>query len=347
MKFITSDKIFYHPDILDQWRHKKIVRPVTFEIHPSNRCNNNCYYCSAAKFKDGSLMQSQELEAAIRKLFVMGVKGLIFSGGGEPLCNPATIEAVVFSKRLGLSVGFITNGLLLNAKVSRILLKNCEWIRISLDSLDSLTYKKIRGADSLKEVEKGIKTLLGEKARLKSVCTVGVQSVINKYNCGQIPEFIKKSQGKFKGLDYIQIRPLEVISKNSPYSAKELAWIKRGFFLAKKNNLLVRTIISVKWNLIFGKREYGFTACHSYGMIGAVDSHGDIYICCHMVGNDSFRYGNIFRDSINKIFRQRELVARKTIKYKISRLCPVGCRGSSINRRLEGLLCGIEHSNFL
>ncbi len=346
-KYITSDKIFYHLGTLNDWENGATIKPVTLEIHPSNKCNNDCYYCSSNGTKDGHMMSLMEIRKAVNNIHKLGARGLIFSGGGEPLCNPFTIRSLKHAKQLGLSVGIITNGLMINEDNAGELLKHCEWIRISLDSLNTGIYQLIRGVNGLSQAEKALALLLRKRAELGYMCTIGVQTVINRYNYKDIYNFAEKIEREFRKIDYIQIRPLEITLGSSPYSKKELTLIKQELDKIYKDKTIRKTILSTKLKLIFGAREHGFSACHCYGMIGTIHAYGDIYICCHTVKQPIFKYGNIIHDKTSDIFKRRAAVAKKTIKYRLHKICPIGCRGSAINRRLQGLMTGKEHKNFL
>lgn len=340
-KYITSDKIFHHIDRLNRWSNGELVRPVTFEIHPSNVCNHQCYYCVSQGFLDNHQMTGEELLKAIDKLAAMGLRGLIFSGGGEPLCNKETLSGVAYAKHQKVAVGFITNGVLIDPAAAKHLMANCDWVRVSLDSMRRDTYKKIRGTDQFGLAVQGIKNLLHTKPN--SQCTVGIQMVVNDYNSGEITHFVNRAEQEFQYLDYVQIRPVEIGRETDPYSGQQMAIIQNQFHALENT----KALISQKWEVIFGQREYGFTACHCYGLIGAVDAHGDLYTCCHTIKKSGLKYGNIFNDDIEKIFTGREFMAEKSIKTKLSVHCPIACRGSSINRRLEGLQSETEHKNFL
>lgn len=335
-RYITGEKIFHHTDRIEDWKNGKIVKPVTVEIHPTNICNNDCYYCVSKGIHDGKSLNISEMRVIIDKLIAMGVKGLIFSGGGEPLCNKDTIPAVVYAKKSGLSVGLITNGVELDEHNSRILGDNCEWVRVSLDSLDSGTYEKIRGMDGFEKAKKGLMMLLDVKGQ----CSVGTQMVVNRYNYTEIEKFVVGLRD-FEKLDYVQIRPLEMYSGDTPYSESELNEIKSEF---EKIKNFKKVIISDKWDMIYDD-NYGFSECHCYGMIGAVDAYGDIFPCCHAI--KVLRYGNLLTDEVDTIFLNREEMASATLKNRLHKICPIGCRGSNINRRLEDIKKGVDHADFL
>jgi len=362
MKFISSDKVFSHLDRLSQWSECDLVPPITVEVHPSNKCSNKCVYCIAEDLKDGRMMSRDELLKAIGFLDDVGVRGIIFTGGGEPTLNPFIIDGIESASHLGLSMGLITNGMHLTGKLARVVLRNCEWVRVSLDASDRETYKKIRGVDAYSIVRKNLSELVKLKKRLKSDCTIGTQMVVNEFNYDKILRFVlsfkrvdcvkvRPLSFEASGLNYIQVRPLEAMVEEKPYSVLMKKRILEDLdFVRKGVGGCPHVIVSDKWDIVFsGSREYGFSGCHCAEMIGAVDAYGDFYLCCHTVKNAKYKLFNVFTgDWKTFLFERRKILDKCKIMKKVDPLaCPVGCRGSNINRRLEGLMGEKEHDNFL
>ncbi len=340
-KFITSDKIFCHLDRLAEWQNGKDILPITVEVHASNRCDNSCYYCMARQQKDGRQMSKENLFKVVERLAESDVRGIIFSGGGEPLLNPNSAEAVALADKLGLDVGFITNGVNMDEKTARLLAAHCTWVRFSLDAGNRETYKKIRGADTFNKVIENIKMIVKAKELSGSSITIGAQCVVDENNVNDIVKCTELAKGL--GLDYIQLRPLEY----GVYEKGLFREIQKGLEQCKHfqgNGFTV--IISGKWAMIdpfSDLNDRGYSCCWCYPFIGAIDVKGDVYICCHMVGEKQFCYGNILQKPLREMIKERERCAKRIDLGK----CPQACRGNQINLRLEGLKRGKEHHNFL
>jgi sulfatase maturation enzyme AslB (radical SAM superfamily) len=180
-------------------------------------------------------------------------------------------------------------------------------------------------------------------------CTIGTQIVVNNYNYKTIREFVGFVTKTIPGIDYIQVRPLEVLPSENPYSLDMLNEIKPQLNQVRINK---KVIVSKKWDLFWDnpKREYGYTACHCAEFIGVIDAYGDAYLCCHTVKNPNYKYCNVFKLKqkenffLKRIDKLKELGESKGLN---PRVCPLQCRGSNLNRRLEGLKNEPEHENFL
>jgi sulfatase maturation enzyme AslB (radical SAM superfamily) len=348
-KFISSDKVFCHLDQLYNWDKGKKVTPVTVELHLSNVCNNKCFYCCADKVKDMQIMTKDETLKSVEFVADLGAKGIIFSGGGEPTLSSYFEDALYWARDRGLDIGVITNGVSLNEDKQKTVLSKASWVRVSLDAHNEKLYHKIRGTHSFDSVMKNVASLLSKKEALGSKCTVGLQIVVNKYNYREVEDIALFLTREFKDIDYIQVRPVEIFPNEDGYSLDELNTIEPQLnFLRRRSKI----IVSDKWDIFYNntKKEYGFSACHCAEFIGAIDAYGDFYLCCHTIKMPEYKYCNIFKikstanlfvhraDTLDKLGKTQGLNPTK---------CFLACRGSNINRRLEGLKNGQEHANFL
>ena len=163
-KIFGQNKILNHPEKIKNWLNRGEDTLITAEIDMTNLCNNRCPHCTGwypKKTQDS--LTIKEAKSYIKQLKDAGAKALIFTGGGEPLVNPKTLEAVIYAGEIGFDIGFITNGMAMNNEMCwDILLRNCDWIRISLDAGTPGMYKKTHGMEvsDFFQVIKNIKGLV-------------------------------------------------------------------------------------------------------------------------------------------------------------------------------------------
>jgi GTP 3',8-cyclase len=348
INYINSAKIFKHSMVLPD-------KPITVEIHlcGTKICTNKCFYCSFSDKKQGTIMSKKDINYSLKFLKQLGVKGLVFSGGGEPLLSPDFANAIVLAKSYGMSVGVITNGTELKENINKIILENCTWIRVSFDAINKEQYKKIRGVDLFEKTKNNIKQLIKDKIKYESICTIGIQNVVNKYNYKTVKEFAEFCKTTFNGIDYVQIRPIETKIKEKPYNIVQERNIKKQLSEMKSKNTeldFTQIIISDKWGTVFSKdREFGFEKCYCFNVIGTVTSDCNFYLCCHTVDNPKYCFGNIKEMNTKKFFieRKKKIKLLGTTLGLNPNVCPISCRGSGTNRSIQGVLVKGEHDNFL
>jgi MoaA/NifB/PqqE/SkfB family radical SAM enzyme len=316
-KYIRTDKIFHHPDRLLAYKTNKTILPVTVEIHLTNRCNINCYYCSFKEKHNKIEMATEDATMCIDKLQSMGVKGITLSGGGEPTLHKSYVELCAYAYYCGLDVSIITNGVILNVDV----LKYLTWIRFSVDACNDEMYHRIKGVDRFDDVINNIMKAVEYRNMYNLGCTIGFQSVLNDYNIDRLDDMADCAE--FIGVDYFQYRPVEGETIAKPTMGREHK---------------IKVIESwYKWEEIQNAKSY--TNCPGADFIGAVGADCNYYICCHHVGDINACYGNM----LNSAIIENRKIIQDNFDYS---KCPIACRGSVINSRLSQYN-KIEHINFL
>jgi MoaA/NifB/PqqE/SkfB family radical SAM enzyme len=110
----SSDKILKHLDRVNCWLRGENPPPVTVELDMTNLCNHRCPECSGWYFQNRNFdfLPLELAENILRQLSKIEIRGLIFTGGGEPLCHPHIKEVIKLTHKLELDVGFIANKVL-------------------------------------------------------------------------------------------------------------------------------------------------------------------------------------------------------------------------------------------
>lgn len=99
--------------------------PFYLEIHVTNRCNSNCYFCNQRWLKyDSRELGLAHFKQIVSRLIREDLRAVRFSGGGEPTTHPHINEMLDLVCESGLTIArFDTNGLLLTPDISRKLIK--------------------------------------------------------------------------------------------------------------------------------------------------------------------------------------------------------------------------------
>jgi MoaA/NifB/PqqE/SkfB family radical SAM enzyme len=130
----TTAKLLHNLDRLKEIQ-EGIIRPISVQIAPTDKCNLNCIFCSVKNREKNELNIEQSFKV-IRTFKSMGAKTLEITGGGDPTCYENINELIEEASNLGYKIGLISNGVLLNKKITVDNLSTLTWVRISLNSLD-------------------------------------------------------------------------------------------------------------------------------------------------------------------------------------------------------------------
>jgi MoaA/NifB/PqqE/SkfB family radical SAM enzyme len=352
VKQFASDKILKHLDKVTPWLldHSN-VSPVTAEIDMTNICNHKCSECVVGYFqkKDSSVLKKEFAESIIGQLASAGVKGLIFTGGGEPLCCSYTPDMIVRAKESGLDVGLITNGSLINEDNVDILVNNCTWIRVSLDAEDSKMYKATHGMgeNSLQKVYQNIKLLVGKRIIAESKCTIGVGYLTSKDTVpAESFDHIVLICKVYLGVDYIQFRPMQ-IHRGGKFEYNWTDIVSKIESCLKYSNGNFDVLYSKHKYDMMKIKDFGrdYKICYGHQFAVTVCANGKMYLCCHLRGYEKYCIGDLTKNTFEEIWRSEQ---RKDVYNRIDfKDCIPLCRCNTFNQVLWSLKQEREHVNFL
>lgn len=348
LKQFNPVKILNHWQTINDIVKGKNPPPVSCEIDPSNLCNHDCVWCMYHSFrKEKSEMIPDEIMFnLIRDLGKKRVKSITFTGGGEPLINPAVVEGLYKTREAGMEAGLVTNGGPMTAAICRAIIETCSFLRVSLDSASIDTHNKLHrpknsDKDNFIQIIKNIKNLISLRKKKQSL-TVGIAFLVHPLNYHEIYKASKLARDI--GVDYIQIRPVYIPGGAlSSRILSETEKLVRKSLELQTTNFKVFTILHRFDEVIHLDR--GYTTCLGHSLVGVVGADCNVYVCCQLRGNPNFRFGNLKEKSFWKIWNSRE--KQKVLRKIDVNKCPP-CRYSKYNELLEYLMDKERpHKNFL
>jgi MoaA/NifB/PqqE/SkfB family radical SAM enzyme len=179
----------------DGARRKPVINylPRVVFIEVTNRCNLLCETCPRTFFQREPL-KSLSLEEFIQ---IAGqfpaMERALLHGIGEPLLNRELPQIIQYLKGRNVEVLFNSNGTLLTPERQKSLVESgLDSYRCSIDSTRPETYARIRGADMLDKLIKGLGGLVEMKKRLEaSKPEISIWYVATQDNLRELPEMIQ------------------------------------------------------------------------------------------------------------------------------------------------------------
>lgn len=350
MNQFSQEKILHHVDRIAEWQSSGCSRPITYELDMTNVCNSRCSFCfgfSSAVPEKSSITLSAA-KKIISQIKGMGGKGLTFTGGGEPLCNPATIDAVRYAKKCGLDVGFITNGILITNEFAQVLVDSCTWIRVSLDAGSKKTYELTHGLSTgtFGRVTENISLLVRNKKLRKSRATIGTGFITFPAVTNDMARFVKVSREL--GVDYAQFRPLLKKFRqqeiNTVPDQRILREVARCATFAVPGFSVVSSLH--KYNAMNnGSVQRGYALCNGHHFATVIAADRKMYLCCHMRGMQKYCIGDLKTHTLDEIWKSRR--RRQVFEHIDFTDCPLLCRCDGFNTTLWRMSLPQDHLNFL
>lgn len=304
-------KILKHSEKINQIIAGKIPYPVEWVVYPSNICGYRCGHCIMAKEQqDHRQMLSKSAMMRIpldAKEF--GIKTVIFSGGGDPLLNPHTLESARRCKENGIFTGLNNQGYLLDDPTP------FNFIRYSVDAATASTYQDIHRVpkgDGWERVCKNIEN----HARLRKEghkIEMGLAFLITPINWQETAMFCEWAQ-QYEP-DFIHIRPAYL---DADYLDKEYP----GGGIQLKDKLIpnLRELskeLHEKYDNVFFKintfEGYWtpklYNKCRSNSLMAVTSGDGAFLICQDrgiMKEENYLRWGNYNIQTFNEIWSGEE-----------------------------------------
>lgn len=347
---LSQDKIFLHGDRVREYLvFGKTKAPVTVEIDLTNKCNNACPAC--AGFNDEKVSLDGNLAyRLITEMGLAGVRGLIFTGGGEPLLHPDLSSLVEHAVECGMSAGLITSGQrpksLKSESLERIV-KLASWVRVSLDGGSPSRYEKTHGLGEkhFYKAQQFVKDLVRHKKNTNSNCTIGVGYLTGVWDCKaeQLDVDMFGILAGQLGVDYAQLRPFHNSKRVVDFSSDVKDYVRKNH----PGTSLVRS--EHKYASMKGSgsvRNYDY--CHGTRFASVIGADGWLYACCHARGQDWGRVINLNPLVSFGYAWNCGIVDAVTKKINVHNCVPL-CRCDNFNRSLESLVgkYGNPHKNFL
>lgn len=275
MNVISEKEIM--PDVRISEAIKKNLHPypVLVEIHPTDKCNENCNYCfHRGKGFNGTRDEDQFIDletyfSLFREIVLLGIRKLQISGGGEPFFDKRTPRIIKAANDQNLEIRILSNGTIIPKECLEELMRVHE-IRISVDAIDPATYSRLRGVSPkiLSRVISNVEGLVKYKKKTNSSLRVVTAFVINPENYLEVKQFC---QGMLNlGVDGVVVRYDVRGTANLPDGA--ISRIDRALSEVRDSRLQVKTRVT--------KIGLPGMKCYIPYLEAVFNSYGDLYSCC-------------------------------------------------------------------
>lgn len=310
---------------------KLYTLPKSVEIDWTDRCNLSCLFCWQKPMQLGEEMPYEKLKKIFDEMEELGIETLQVSGGGEPLFHKEIKKILSDLENRNFKIGNITtNGILLNDEIQDFLIKVVRrQITVSLNAHKKDYYSYIMNTPekNFDLVINNIKKFKEKKERQKfEKPHLAVQFLINGDNFLEIIDMYRF--GKEIGADFIGFNPMclwregkeKFIEKKGEFLEK----VKKLYEIDEKRIILGINTLIPELNLEIQKlREENFKGLYkatskmerNYNLLHTfcailwfhfhIKANGNVYPCCILLNPDFIPFGNVFEESIEKIWKSK------------------------------------------
>ena len=209
----------------------------------SDVCNFKCGYCLPDGYKinkadNRTFINTLEIGRLAKALSELGVSKIRLTGG-EPTIRKDYLEIIkIIKKNSGIKKTVITtNGYKLNKIAKNLKDSGLDGINISIDSLNSKTFKQITGHDRLHEILEGIQELQKlnfKNIKINAVLMKGINDTEKDFK--EWSNFIKNNEIDFRYIELMQT------GDNLDYFQKYHISANKFVDYLNKNNWIFQTL---------------------------------------------------------------------------------------------------------
>lgn len=350
---IDSHKLHFHVDRVAQWLRGEDICPVYIEISPSGACNHRCVFCGLdfmgykPRFLPRELLRERFGEMA-----GMGLKSIMFAGEGEPFMHKDMSGIVDDAKDAGIDVAITTNAVLMKPQVSERVLPACSWIKVSCNAGAPETYARIHGtaAKDLERVFSNLEQAVAIRLRQGSRCTLGLQAMLLPENAGEIAGLARRCRDI--GLDYLVVKPYSQHPQSNTTLYADVSYTSYEDLAGDLHGLDSETFhVVFRLNSMrnWDGKGHAYSRCLSLPFWSYLDAAGNLWGCSMYLGDERFRYGNIYEQTFPEIWGGQR--RRESLSWCRDHLdpasCRVNCRMDAVNAYLWELTHPAAHVNFI
>ena len=313
------------------------ILPGEVDIDLTNVCNQDCFYCNSAEFRQERPVQKKygEYIALLDKLANWRshtprsygtLHTITYPGGGEPTILPGYEKVIEHTIDLGFLTGLTTNGSKLDIMLDKVpvhKLQKMGWIGIDIDAGTEELYEKIRRSLTKKSLFP--KVIENAKNLVRAKVNVDLKALLNEYN--DTPEAIEDivKLTADVGARMILFRPTIMNGKAYQISPQTQAIIA---------DLGIKYKVQARVNMDkYLPRTY--KKCHQMFQFPVFCADGQIYVCCENKGNPAFSIGHWDTGDFRDLWcegRHKEVYEKTRVEF-----CQP-CRPNLNNRRIQQII---------
>ncbi len=361
LKFLSPSNWVFHDEIVDKVLKGNYfgIRPICSEFDATLNCSNRCGECAYKYVKiveglwdrnnfldqEAHMKNPEFAKELILKLKQDNIKGIIFTGGGEPFLFKGLEDVVQYTTSLGIDSVCYTNGNILSElRIKKLLEADPLLVRVSLNAGSEEVYNKFHNPFNKQlAFYKTLNTIeflaLGSLNHPRT--SIGVGYVINEINQHDMVNAalrLREISDKGGKIDFVCFRP-EFNYYNKKQLSSEL--LDRTHEIVEKDvrktlqdtNIYVDNVHCRFTALKEDTRNY--SECRASALCSEISCMG-AFFCCDRNFNRRYYIGNLEQSSLDEIYsgEQRQKL-HDYVKSNGHIVCPPACKSHETNKQFE------------
>ena len=275
------------------------------------------------------MIPPEKAREIIRDAASLGVKSVIWTGGGEPTVFPGHLDIFKESMDLGLDASLNTNGAVFRDGW-RDVFPRMAYVRFSVDAANANDYARDRHVSPAQynTVLTNMKSLTKEVCSQQSECVVGAGYVVTPRNWSNVIEGVGRI--KDTGVQYVRMASMQSTLGVSAYHGDTWKWANEEVQKAKaiyEDESF--SVISMTEEAMGGRPDYQL--CGFQHFVTYIAASLKIFRCCYTAHTDIGEIGSLENQSFSEWIKS-EQCKRELWEFDAKRCvtCPLDGKNRTI-----------------
>ena len=282
-KNYRAEKIMFY---LEGIRNGTRIFPPSLQIALTDKCFNQCVMCGHWKREKKATLDCDVLINFLENAKICGDLQSVCYSGGDPMAYKDLDEIMCWHVENEIPFGIITAGYVPSG-ISMDLLREAEWIRVSLDAFDADVYSEVRGGVGIEKVKESVEKMA------RNGCNVEFGITLTKANFGQVGKLASFAQHlNVKNFRVWPVRHCEAYAIEEAQKAEAIARLESAEHLLQIYD--IGNNIDEAIQIMKSGELQDFPCCKATLFQLFVTATGDIMPCCILAGdsNESALWSN-------------------------------------------------------
>ena len=299
----------------------------------TDKCFNKCPMCGHWKRKHKDEMDYDKYIRFLNIAKECGLESVGYSGG-DPFSYPQLDKIVEWHCNNNVLFGIVTAGYVPKSFNTKNLEK-ASWIRMSIDTVDSKLYERIRGGIKCNKVFDSIERLKNEGCNLQIGTVLHCDNVNKKYGTKNINDLILFTVlNKLSGIRFWSIRPHSEMSIDPSLINDVIIELLEGKKILEANG--ISSNIDTTVEILKNDVKWCFSRCYNTMYQCFITADGNVYPCCSLAGDTEINVRgktlyNIYDVKTTKDYREFAKSLFDFSEIMVEKL-PNGCKKECIPR---------------
>ena len=338
-------KAAWHIDRVAQLRKGEQIAPVELQFILSDFCNHSCSWCAYRSekglssegfvvYEEGKRNHNPNRMISYDKALeiiddskTLGVKSIIFTGGGEPTVHPGHMKIFQYALDAGFDCSLNTNGNLLRDGW-RDVLPRFAYVRFSIDAGNAEEHARTRDihVNMYPKILDNLKELVEEVVRQKTECVVGTGYVVTPDNYVNLVEGVSRIRDT--GAAYVRLASMQSTDGDKPFEGIRSS-VRDQLEAAKELATDTFSVVDLFDSRLGRTPVHPFCGMQQYVLYIGANLH--VYRCCYTAYTGLGDIGNLANQSFFSWFtsqQKRDAIASFDARQCV--VCPLEDKNDAI-----------------